>query len=136
MTESSGSVVLFDGVCNVCNASVNFIIDHDSQRRFRFASLQSDVGKRLSAEHGLPGDLKTVALIDGEASYVESSAALRIAGQLDGAVRWLRFLSLVPRPIRDALYRFFSARRYAWFGRTEVCRVPTPEIRARFLADG
>ncbi|HEX4474782.1 MAG TPA: thiol-disulfide oxidoreductase DCC family protein [Polyangiaceae bacterium] len=136
MTEPSGSVVLFDGVCNVCNASVNFIIDHDSQRRFRFASLQSDVGRRLSVEHGLPGDLKTVALIDGAASYVESTAALRIAGQLDGAVRWLRFLSIIPRPIRDAFYRFFSARRYAWFGRTESCRVPTPEIRARFLADG
>lgn len=136
MTEPPASVVLFDGVCNVCNASVNFIIDHDSRRRFRFASLQSDVGRRLAAEHGLPGDLKTVALIDGAASYVESSAALRIAGQLDGAVRWLRCLSIIPRPIRDAFYRFFSARRYAWFGRTETCRVPTPEIRARFLADG
>ncbi|MET0384777.1 MAG: DCC1-like thiol-disulfide oxidoreductase family protein [Polyangiales bacterium] len=127
-------IVLFDGVCNFCDHAINFIIDRDSRGRFEFASLQSDVGKRLKAEVGITGsDISTLVLIEGERAYTRSSAAVRIARQLDGAWPLLYALVLVPRPLRDWAYRYFAAHRYTWFGKLDACRVPSPEVRARFL---
>ena len=127
-------IILFDGVCNVCNRAVNFILDRDSGKSFRFASLQSDLGRRLCAEHGVPDDLTTLILVEDGAAYVGSDAAVRIARRLDGPVRLLAAVAVVPRPLREAAYRYFATHRYAWFGRTDSCRVPTPEIRERFLS--
>ena len=131
--QETPRIVLFDGVCNVCNASVNFIIDRDRAGRFRFSSLQSDAGRALCAEYGVPEDVRTIVVIENGRAYTESTAVLRVARALGGAWPVLYAAMLVPRPLRDLAYRYFSANRYRWFGKREVCRVPTPELRARFL---
>ena len=136
MSESAPAtpILLFDGVCNFCNDAVNFVLDHDRSGRFRFAALQSDTGKRLLAEHGLADlPLSTSVLIDGGRAYMNSDGILRTAVLLGGAFRLLAPLLFVPRPLRDVAYQAFARNRYRWFGRTEACRVPTPETRARFL---
>lgn len=127
------SLVLFDGVCNVCSGAVSFIIDRDPRGRFQFASLQSDLGKSLSAEHGISAERDTIVLVEGGLAFVESAAVLRIARQLEGPVRALAVFTFLPTGFRDALYRYFAAHRYRWFGRRDTCRVPTPELRERFL---
>lgn len=126
-------IILFDGVCNLCNASVRFIVDRDPKGIFRFAPLQSETGKRLLAEYGEADDLSTLILIEDRKSYTQSSAALRIARRLSGAWPAFSALLIIPRPLRDVIYRFIAVRRYKWFGRTEECRIPTPEERERFL---
>jgi predicted DCC family thiol-disulfide oxidoreductase YuxK len=131
---ASPRIVLFDGVCNVCDAAVNFIIDHDRDGKFKFASLQSDVGRKLCREHGIPEDFDTIAFIEGGKPYTRSAAVLQIAKGLDGAWPVLFSLVVLPRSVRDRGYRYFAAHRYAWFGKQESCRVPTPDIRRRFLA--
>jgi len=133
--QRAHAVVLFDGVCNVCNDSVKFILARDSAGYFRFASLQSDVAKQLLARFGLAEmPLNTMALIQGDRVYLRSSAVLRVAEGLGGAWRFAGILGrLVPRPVRDALYSFLVRYRYRWFGQSEQCLVPTPAVRERFL---
>ena len=127
-------IVLFDGVCNLCNGSVQFILKRDPRGTFRFASLQSEAGRSLMAGHGLdPGALSSVVLIEDGRAFEESSAALRIARHLPGPWKLLRVFAVVPRPLRDAVYRWIARNRYRWFGKTETCWLPTPELRARFL---
>ncbi len=125
-------VVLFDGICNLCNGAVRFVARHDRARRFEFAALQSETGARLLRERR-PGfaldQLETLVLIEGTRVYTHSDAALRIARGLDGAWPLLGLLALVPRVIRDAAYRFVARRRYRWFGRTEACMLPPPPAR-------
>lgn len=126
--------LLFDGVCNLCSGSVQFILKRDTRGRFRFASLQSDAGRRLMTGHGLdPEALSSVVLIEDGRAYQESTAALRIARHLPGAWKLLRVFTVIPRPLRDAVYRLIARNRYRWFGKTETCWLPTPELRARFL---
>lgn len=130
------AIVLFDGVCNFCNASVRFVIDRDPRATLRFASLQSDAGRRVLDGLGQPaveGDPRSIVLVEGGKVYQRSSAALRIARHLRGGWSLLALLLVVPRPLRDLVYRWFAARRYRWFGKAEACRVPAPELRARFL---
>lgn len=127
-------VILFDGVCNLCNASVQFILDRDPDARFRFASLQSEEGAALLRSHGGdPEALDSVVLIEDGRVFQHSDAALRIARHLSGAWPALAALRIVPRPLRDAGYRLVARNRYRWFGKEESCRLPTPETRARFL---
>ncbi len=127
-------VLLFDGVCSLCDASVQFVIDRDQTALFRFASLQSEVGQRLAAEHGLAvGDLDTVMLIADGRAFVRSDAVIGVAARLGRPWSWLRIMRAVPRPLRDALYRFVARNRLHWFGRRDDCRIPTPDLRARFL---
>jgi predicted DCC family thiol-disulfide oxidoreductase YuxK len=133
MAEPAKSLLLFDGVCNVCNAAVLFVVDRDPSERIQFASLQSDLGERMLREHGLPRDLDTVVLIEGGKAYVRSSAALRVARRLRWPWPLLFALLLVPRVLRDALYKGFAGHRYAWFGKADQCRLPTPELRRRML---
>lgn len=134
MADPRHPTILFDGVCNLCNGSVQFILKRDPESRFRFASLQSEAGRRLVAENGLDPDvLSSVILIEDGKVYRESTAALRIARHLSGAWKLLRVLVLIPRPIRDAAYRLIARNRYRWFGKSETCWLPTPELRARFL---
>jgi predicted DCC family thiol-disulfide oxidoreductase YuxK len=135
MPNVGPKIVLFDGVCNVCNASVNFIIDRDPEGLIQFASLQSEVGQALARQHGIPVEASTMGFIEDGVPYTRSTAALRIAKHLRGPVRALSILLFVPRFLRDAAYRFFAANRYRWFGRSESCRVPTPDIRRRFLPE-
>ncbi|HEX3595387.1 MAG TPA: thiol-disulfide oxidoreductase DCC family protein [Polyangiaceae bacterium] len=132
---NGSSVVLFDGVCNVCNAAVNFIIDRDPDGRFKFASLQSPEGQALAAPHGIDTlEPSTMALIEDGKAYTRSTAALRIAKRLKAPWPLAYAALFIPRAIRDAAYGYFAANRYRWFGKTEACRVPTPEIRGRFLS--
>lgn len=132
MSEKAKAIVLFDGVCNFCDQAVMFIVDRDKRGYFAFAPLQSGVAARLLASHGMSG-LSSIVLVEGERVYTQSSAALRIARHMDGLWPLVRVLWLVPKPLRDAAYRYFAAHRYKWFGKLEACRVPTPELRSRFL---
>jgi predicted DCC family thiol-disulfide oxidoreductase YuxK len=126
-------IVLFDGVCSVCDHGVHFILDRDSRRRFQFAALQSPAGQALLERFGIPNRLETMVLIEGGAVYTASTAVLRVARKLDGAWPVFYVLRFVPRRLRDLLYRFFVAHRYQWFGQLDACRIPTPELRSRFL---
>ncbi len=130
------AVILFDGTCNLCNSSVNFIIDRDKHNRFRFAALQSDAAVRyLIKEAGLSNDVDSIVLIEKGRVYQQSGAALRIARQLSGLWPMLYIFILVPPPLRDGLYNWIARNRYSFFGKTETCRIPTPELRALFIED-
>lgn len=128
-------VLLFDGVCNLCESSVRFVIRRDRKARFRFASLQSAAADRLLEAFDFRGDtLGSVVLIDGGRLYLKSRAALRVSRQLDGAWPLLYYLLIwIPRPVSDAVYDFIGRRRYRWFGRKEECWLPEPSLEARFL---
>ena len=134
VTEADAPILLFDGVCNLCNGLVALILRNDPQGRFRFASLQSPAGQALLARHGLPTvDLDSVVLIEGTRAFTRSTAALRTARRM-GSLWPLAFVFiLIPRPLRDLVYKGIGKNRYRMFGRREACMVPTPDIRARFL---
>jgi predicted DCC family thiol-disulfide oxidoreductase YuxK len=137
MTDrESHPVVLFDGVCNLCNATVNWIIARDRKGLFRFAALQSVAGVRLQREHGLdPTALDTLVLVEGGRTYRKSSAGLRIVRRLCWPWPLLFGLIAVPAFMRDFAYGWFARRRYRWFGRKDECMAPAPEVRERFLLD-
>jgi predicted DCC family thiol-disulfide oxidoreductase YuxK len=130
-------ILLFDGVCNLCNGTVNFVIDHDPEGRFRFATLQSDAAMKLARDAGVDprvGEgLESVVLIEGGRGYTRSTAILRVARLLELPWSLLYGFIILPPFIRDAAYNIVAASRYRMFGRKDVCRVPTPELRARFL---
>ncbi|WP_312912053.1 thiol-disulfide oxidoreductase DCC family protein [Natronosalvus caseinilyticus] len=127
-------ILLFDGICNLCNGFVQFVVPRDTDEQFYFASIQSDVGKALCAEHGLPTDeLESVVLIEGEDSYVKSGAIIRTASHLGGIYALLSPFRFVPRPVRDWAYDFVANRRYRWFGKKEQCMMPTGDVQSRFL---
>ncbi len=127
-------IVLFDGECNLCNGSVQFIIRRDKRRRFRFAALQSEAGQEILRKYRLPHDkISTVVLIAGNRVYTRSDAALGIARRLDGLWPLCYAGIAAPRFIRDQVYDFIARNRYRWFGKQEACMAPTPELRARFL---
>ncbi len=129
-----GAIVLFDGVCNFCNGSVKFIIEHDRAGYFKFSPLQSEIGEKLIAKHGLDkADTDSVVVIENEKAFTHSTGALRIARKLDGIWSLMYAFRIVPRPIRDFLYKTFARYRYRLFGRQNACMMPTPEIRSRFL---
>jgi len=131
------SIVLFDGVCNLCNAAVNFLIDHDPDGRFKFGALQSEAVEPLLERFGIETDeLDSFVLIDDKQVYRRSEAALRIAWRLGGAWRLFYPLLLMPPPLRDAAYDWIAANRYRWFGKRAACRIPTPELKARFIEQG
>ncbi len=125
-------LVLFDGVCNFCNGSVNFIIRNDKADRFRFAPLQSDIGRENIERFGLDS-LDSIILVEDDQAFAHSTAALRIARGL-GFPWSLSYAGIiVPRFLRDFFYKTFAKYRYKMFGRTDACMIPTPEVRAKFL---
>jgi predicted DCC family thiol-disulfide oxidoreductase YuxK len=129
------AIILFDGVCNFCNGSVNFIIERDPEGYFKFAPLQSEIGEKLLRENGVDkAETDSVVLIEDGKVYTHSTAALRVARKLSGGWRWFYHLIYVPRFIRDAAYKLFAKYRYKLFGKKDECMLPSPEIRARFLA--
>ncbi len=131
---SSPSVVFFDGVCNLCNASVQWLIDHDKHNRLRFAPLQGVTFKELLQRYPtLPEDSSSIVLFDGHQCFTRSDAALRIALRLGGFWSLAGMLFIVPRCVRDAAYNVIAKHRYRWFGRTATCRIPTAEVQAKFL---
>lgn len=126
-------VILFDGVCNLCHGAVRFIIHRDRNARYRFASLQSETGRRLLGGETTSGDPDTIILLEDGQTYDRSTAALRIARHLDGAWSICYLFIIIPRPIRDALYRWIARHRYRWFGRQDHCPLPNPEHKDRFM---
>ena len=134
------TIILFDGVCNLCNGFVQFVIEHDPQARFQFAALQSEAGQSLLRQYGLDPaptgtDPDSVWLLDEGRLYSHSTAVLRIAKRLGGGWSLLAAPGwLLPAAVRDALYRFVARHRYQWFGRQQECWLPTPDLRARFLS--
>ena len=129
-------VVLFDGVCKLCNGWAKFLIRHDRQRQFRLASVQSAQGQALLSWSGLPTDhFDTMALIDEAGLHVRSNALLRILARLPQPWRALAGLRLIPRPLRDWCYDRIALNRYRLFGRHEVCLLPSADHAERFLHD-
>ena len=133
--EEKIGIVLFDGVCNFCNSSVNFIIRHDKKERYKFAALQSDLGKMLSEKHGIDqSKIDSIILIDNGNVFVKSSAILRITKNLNYLYPLLFGFIIIPKFIRDGVYDFIARNRYKWFGKKEACMIPSPEIKKRFIS--
>lgn len=129
-------IILFDGVCNLCNGAVNFIIDRDPNAYFRLAALQSKIGQEILQKHNLrTQDFDTIVLVEGDNIYSHSTAALRIARKLNGAWPLFYGFIVIPGPLRNVIYNWVSRNRYRWFGKLDACRIPTPELRSRFLHD-
>ena len=129
-------ILLFDGHCNFCNAWVRLIERRDTAKNILFAPLQSSVGRKMLEENEIDVNYTdSLVFFEEERFTLSSSAALRIFSYLDGWERHLQLLSVIPRPFRDALYHFIAKNRYKWFGRSDRCMVPTPEISERFLSE-
>ncbi len=127
-------VILFDGVCNFCNSTINFVIEHDEKDIYKFASLQSDIGQEYLKKHNLPlDDFDTFVLIDDGKFYVSSTAALLVAKDLNSIVKYLYIFLLIPRPIRDMVYKLIAKNRYSIFGKSDSCRIPTEKEKNKFL---
>ena len=129
----SDKIVLFDGVCNFCNSSVQFIIRHDKSNALKFASLQSNTGQELIAKYNIPKDVDSVIFIDNGNAFIKSEAALRIADNFGGVWKMMRILKVIPAFIRNLFYDIIARNRYKWFGKKETCMIPSPEIRNRFM---
>lgn len=127
-------VILFDGVCNLCNNSVQYVIKHDPKHIFRFASLQSPFGQKILAMHNLPSNTyNSFILFANNKIYTRSTAALVVAKDLKGLIKLLYAFMIVPRFIRDTVYDFIAKNRYKWFGKKNECWIPTKELKNLFL---
>ncbi|HEY2492131.1 MAG TPA: thiol-disulfide oxidoreductase DCC family protein [Paenibacillus sp.] len=134
MKDDSRSIVLIDGVCLLCQGITKFIIKRDPKVRFYFASMQSDMGKKLLERGGLSiQSLDTFVLIENGVYYTKSTGALRVVRQLQAPWPWMYILIVIPRFIRDGAYRFVARNRYRWFGQSDQCMLPAPKDRARFM---
>jgi predicted DCC family thiol-disulfide oxidoreductase YuxK len=127
-------IVLFDGVCNLCNSSVQFIIKHDKQNRFKFAALQSEIGVELTKKHKIDvAKTDSIILIKNEKHFIKSSAVLRIAKELSGAYPLFFAFLIIPSFIRNLVYDYIARNRYKWYGKKESCMTPTQELKDKFL---
>lgn len=127
-------IILFDGVCNLCNSAVQFVLKRDRDAIFKFASLQSDAGKKLLEAQGLPEEhLKSFVYIHNDKVYTRSGAALKVAARLSYPTKLLSWFVIVPKFVRDLVYDLIARNRYRMFGKKEACMVPTPELKQRFL---
>lgn len=130
----SKPIILFDGICNLCNGSVLFVIKHDPDKKFLFASLQSEAGQKLLTQYQLPvQNFNSFTLVQDDKVYIKSTAALKVVRQLKGACSWLYIFIIVPKFIRDAVYSLIAKNRYKWFGKKDTCMIPTPALKERFL---
>ena len=135
IVNENKKIILFDGVCNLCNGFVQFVIKRDANDVFRYASLQSDIGQKLLSERNIDGTLiDSVVLIEpGVAYYIKSDAALQIGSHLKGFSGLSRFLHLIPSSLRNIVYDLIARYRYVWFGKKDACMIPTPELKAKFI---
>lgn len=127
-------IILFDGVCNLCNSAVNFVIKRDKATHLKFAALQSDAGQQLLQRYRLPHDVfNSFVLIEDGLVYTQSTAALKLCKYLTGLWPLLYGFIIVPPFIRNGLYKWIAKNRYKWFGKKEQCLVPTADLKNRFL---
>ena len=131
--QTQHAILLFDGVCNLCNNTVDFLLKRDRKKQFRFASLQSETGKKLISKYSIHPETDSVILVYLGKVYIESEAALKITCLLPYPWKLIRVFKIVPRSLRDKIYRWISRNRYRWFGKRETCRLPTPEEKESFL---
>ena len=133
MSQPDG-IIVFDGVCLLCNRSVQFVLAHDRRRRYRFAAVQGAAGAQLMRSHGLdPEAPASMLLIENGRVWTESDAVLRIAASFGGTWRLTGLARVIPRPLRNALYRFVARHRYRWFGKRDHCMLPDASTAERFL---
>tara|TARA_R110002033_G_scaffold41236_6_gene81836 strand:+ start:1349 stop:1765 length:417 start_codon:yes stop_codon:yes gene_type:complete len=135
--NENNKIILFDGVCNLCNSSVQYVIRRDKSNAYRFAALQSEIGKKLVEERGIDtSQIDSIILIEpGVAYYTKSTAALKIAQSFGGVWQLTSVFEWIPEKIRDWVYDYIAKNRYKWYGKKEVCMVPSPENNERFLTD-
>lgn len=134
MSNNEGHILLFDGVCNLCNSIVQFIIKRDPKGKFKFSSLQSESGQALLRQFGLPtNDFDSFVFISGDKYFLKSSAGLHVLKKLGGVWKVFFIFIIFPRPLRDFIYNFIAKTRYRIFGKRDTCMVPTPDIKQRFL---
>jgi predicted DCC family thiol-disulfide oxidoreductase YuxK len=128
------TIILFDGVCNLCNSSVQFVIRHDKKNHFLFAALQSEIGKKLLKKYGIDFEkTDSFILIENNKAHIKSSAALRITKHLNRLYPLLYSFLIVPPFIRNGVYNYIAKNRYKWFGKTESCMVPSKELKEKFI---
>ena len=128
------SIIFFDGVCNLCNSSVNFIIKHDKKKQFLFASLQSDAAKEILLQYNSKKiNLDSIVLLDNGKLFEKSTAALRISKHLNNGLFLLYIFIIIPTFIRDYLYDYIAKNRYKWYGKKDSCMIPTKDLKSRFL---
>ncbi|MCU1067210.1 thiol-disulfide oxidoreductase DCC family protein [Stenotrophomonas maltophilia] len=133
-TEAGSAVIVFDGVCALCNRWVRFLLRFDRRGRYRFAAMQGERGSALLRSHGLdPQDPASFLLLDAQGAWTDTDAILRVLAGLGGAWRLSGVLKALPRGLRDAAYRALARNRYRWFGRHDACHLPAPQHAARFL---
>ncbi len=132
-TETQHYIVIFDGLCNLCNGAVQFIIRHDTKNKFVFASLQSEVAQKLVNEIQVKSSLESIVLIKGHKHFEKSDAVLEIAKNLSGLWPMVYGFKIIPRFLRDILYNWIAKNRYTWFGKRDSCASPSPELSAKFL---
>lgn len=133
-TSENHKIILFDGVCNLCNGAINFVIEKDKNNSFKFAALQSEIGQDLTSRFNIDRTkVDSIILIDGDKHFEKSSAALRIAQHMSGAYPLLYMFMIVPKFIRNAVYDYIAKNRYKWFGKKESCMIPTPALKEKFL---
>lgn len=128
-----GGIILFDGECNFCNKSVQFIIERDPSGYYKFASLQSEIGKELLGNFSDGANANSFVLIENGTCYTKSTAALRVCKHLKGIWKVLPVFLCIPKQVRNIFYDFIARNRYKWFGQINSCTIPSPEIRKRFL---
>lgn len=126
-------IILFDGACNLCDKSVQFIIKWDPQGHYKFASLQSDAGQKILQAYRIPENINSFILIEGDRYFIKSTAALRVCRNLEGLWKLMYVFLIVPRPIRDFFYNVVAQNRYKWFGEKDSCMLPSPALKKRFL---
>lgn len=127
-------ILLFDGVCNLCNGFVQFVIKRDAKSKFKFASLQSKTGQQYSKTFNLPtSDFTSFVFVENDKYYLKSSAALKVLSKLNGVWKLSLILFIFPKFLRDFVYDIIAKNRYKWFGKSESCLMPSPELQARFL---
>lgn len=133
--KTTKKIILFDGVCNLCNSSVQFVIKRDKKDAFRYAALQSEAGQSLLAERNIDtSEVDSIILIDpGVAYYTKSDAALEICDEIGGGWSLLVVFKWVPSSIRNIVYDFIAKNRYRWYGKKDQCMIPTPDLKAKFL---
>jgi predicted DCC family thiol-disulfide oxidoreductase YuxK len=134
MASSSKYIILFDGICNLCNSSVQFVLARDKKKQFVFGSLQGKAGQDYLQRIHLPvNEFNSFILIEGDKVYTRSTGALRVLKHLGGGWSLLYGLIIIPGFIRDGIYKWIAGNRYKWFGKRDTCRVPTPEEKGQFL---
>lgn len=132
--ELEHDIVIFDGVCNFCDSSVQFILKHDNNDRYRFVPFQQPTGEALLKKYGIdPATIDSIVLIEQQQAFKKSTAILKITRRMSGLWPLMYAFIIVPKFLRDPIYEWIGRNRYRWFGKKEACMIPSPDVRAKFL---